>query len=70
MAISLTLKAGRGYIFRLVKQTAEREIAAEQLKAENAMIWVQQMNDIRNRAKQIVNNEIIFYRKYLDRTSQ
>lgn len=29
-------------------------------KAENPMLWVQQMNNIQNRAREIVNNEIIY----------
>ena len=44
---------------RLVKQLAETENVTEQLKAENQMLWVQRMNSIRNRATEIVNNEII-----------
>lgn len=44
---------------RLVKQIAEREGVTEQLKVENQMEWVARMNNIRNRAKEIVNNEII-----------
>ena len=45
---------------RLVKQIAEREGLTEQLKAENSMLWVQTMNSIRNRAMEIVNEEIIY----------
>lgn len=45
---------------RLVKQIAEREGLTEQLKAENSMLWVQTMNSIRNRAMDIVNEEIIY----------
>lgn len=45
--------------FRLVKQMAKREGVTEQLKADNQMKWVARMNNIRNRAKEIVNNEII-----------
>ena len=44
----------------LVKQLAEKEGVAEQLKAENPMLWVQKMNNIHNRAREIVNLEIIF----------
>ena len=46
--------------FRLVKQFAEKEGVTEQLKADNQMMWVQQMNNIRNRATHIVNNELIY----------
>ena len=45
---------------RLVKELAEKEGVTEKLKAENAMLWVRQMNNIRNRATEIVNNEVIY----------
>ena len=45
---------------RLVKDLAEKENVTEKLKAENHMIWVQKMNNIRNRATEIVNAEIIY----------
>lgn len=45
---------------RLVKELAEKESVTEKLKAENAMLWVRQMNNIRNRATEIVNNEVIY----------
>ena len=46
--------------FRLVKQIAEQEDITEQLKAENQMLWVQRMNNIRNHATEIVNAELIY----------
>lgn len=45
---------------RLVKQYAEKEGVAEQLKAIDQMKWVQKMNNIRNRATEVVNSELIF----------
>lgn len=45
---------------RLVKQMAEREGITEQLKAENQMEWVRQMNNIRIRANEIVLRELIY----------
>ena len=45
---------------RLAKEFAEKEYLTEQLKVENQMLWVQQMNNISNRAREIVNNEIIY----------
>lgn len=45
---------------RLVKDLAEKENVTETLKAENSMLWVQRMNSIRNRAKEIVNAEMIY----------
>ena len=44
----------------LVKQLAEKEGVTEQLKSENPMLWVQQMNNIQNRAREIVNVEVVF----------
>ena len=45
---------------RLVKQMAKREGVTEQLKAANPMEWVRKMNNIRNRAAEITNNELIY----------
>ena len=45
---------------RLIKQLAEREGVTEQLKADNQMEWVGRMNNIHSRAKEIVNNELIY----------
>ncbi len=45
---------------RLIKQMAEQEGVTEQLKAENQMEWVGRMNNIRSRATEIVNKEIIY----------
>lgn len=45
---------------RLVKELAEKENVTEELKAKNQMLWVQKMNNIRNRATEIVNAELIF----------
>ena len=46
--------------FRLVKQLTKKEGVTEQLKAENQMLWVARMNNIRNRATEIVNSELIY----------
>lgn len=45
---------------RLVKQMAEMEGVTEQLKADNQMEWVGRMNNIRNRAMEIVKAELIY----------
>ena len=45
---------------RLVKELAEKEGVTEQLKATNQMAWVRKVNNIRNRATEIVNNEVIY----------
>ena len=44
----------------LVKQMAEREGVTEKLKADDRMEWVDRMNNIRSRAKEVINNELIF----------
>ncbi len=44
----------------LVKSLAEKENVTEKLKADKPMLWVQRMNNIRNRATEIVNSEIIY----------
>lgn len=46
--------------FRLLKQMAERESVTEYLKADKQFEWIQKMNNIRNRAMEILNEEIIF----------
>ena len=44
----------------LIKQFAESENINEQLKEHHQMEWVQAMNNIKNRAEEIVLNEIIY----------
>ena len=44
---------------RLIKQMASAEGITERLKSDNQMVWVSKMNNIRNRATEIVNTEII-----------
>lgn len=45
---------------RLVKQMAEAEGVTEQLKADKQIEWVGRMNNIRNKAMEIVNSELIY----------
>ena len=47
-------------IEKLVKQMAEQEKVDEKLKARNQLEWVQQMNNIRNRAEEIVMKEVVY----------
>ena len=47
-------------MFRLVEQMADKEGVAEQLKAENPILWVGKMNEIQARAREIVQTELIF----------
>ena len=44
---------------RLVKQMAEAEGVNEKLKSTDQMVWVRKLNNIRNRATEIVNTEIV-----------
>ena len=44
----------------LVKQFAEQEGVTEQIKADNPISWIQQMNNIRDRVIEIVNNNLIY----------
>lgn len=54
---------------RLVKQMAEAEGVTEKLKAADPMEWVRRMNNIRNRAMEIVNSELIYAREPAARIS-
>ena len=53
-------KQAEDMFLRLVKQMSEREGVGEQLKAENQMEWVRAMNNIRHKAMEIVNHEVIY----------
>lgn len=44
----------------LVKQMAKAEGVTEELKRKDQMAWVGRMNNIRNRAEEIVRNELIY----------
>ena len=45
---------------RLTEQMAKAEGVTEELKEQNQMLWVARMNNIQNRAEEIVNSEFIF----------
>ena len=45
---------------RLLKQMANSEGVTEQLKAKHQMEWVRRMNNIRNRAMEIVYTKVIY----------
>ena len=44
----------------LVEQMAKKENVTEELKANNQLEWVQKMNNIKNRAEEIILNEFIY----------
>ena len=45
---------------RLIKELAEKESITESLKAENQMLWVWQINLVREMIMEIVNSELIY----------
>lgn len=47
--------------FRLVEELAQKENVTKKLKADNQVEWVSRMNNIRSRAIEIVNNDIIYH---------
>ena len=47
-------------LFQLVKQMAKDEGVDEAMKRRDQMLWVQRMNNIRNRAEEIVLREAIY----------
>lgn len=54
-------KQAEDMFFQLVKQLAEKENVTEKLKAENQMLWVARMNNIRSRATETVYIEWIYF---------
>ena len=48
---------------QIVKSLAKQEQITEKLKVQNMMLWVQQTNNIRNRATEIVNEQVIDEKK-------
>ena len=44
----------------MVKQMAAQEGVTEQLKAQDQMLWVQRMNNIRDRVMEVVNDDLIY----------
>ena len=55
-----TNEAALDYMETLVKQTAKAEGVTEELKKQNQMEWVRRMNSLRNRAEEIVRNDLIY----------
>lgn len=53
-------KQAKEMFSRLVEELTEKENVTEKLKAENSMLWVQRMNNIRNRATEVVNADLIY----------
>ncbi len=55
-----TNEAALDYMETLVKQMAKTEGVTEELKKQDQMEWVRRMNNIRNRAEEIVRNDLIY----------
>lgn len=53
-------KQAQEMFLRLVKQMAKREGVTEQLKTDNQIEWVRKMNNIRNRAIEVVNTDLLY----------
>ena len=53
-------KQAGSMFFQLVKLLAEQEGITEQFKTDNQMEWVQRMNNIRNRAEEIILHELVY----------
>lgn len=50
----------RNKLSLIATQLAEKESITEELKAQDQMAWVRAMNNIRNRAEEIVLKELIY----------
>lgn len=44
----------------IIEQMKQAEGVTETMKADNQMLWVQSMNSIRNRAEEIIRQEMIY----------
>ncbi len=53
-------KQAEDRLSQLIKEMAEKQGITEQLKATDQMAWIGRMNNIRNAAIELVNNEIIY----------
>ncbi len=53
-------KQAQERLLLLTKQIAEQKNVTEQLKADNAMLWVQKMNEFQSRVREVIYNEIIY----------
>jgi hypothetical protein len=55
-----TDQAANDRFWLITNQMAKAEGATEQLKAENQMLWVQKMTNIRNRVEETIKSELIY----------
>ena len=47
-------------ILRYVEEMAKQESVTEKLKADDIIAWIRRMNNIHDRATEVVNTEIIY----------
>lgn len=47
-------------MFQLVEQMADKDGVTEQLKAEDPILWIERMNEIQAKAREIVHIELIY----------
>lgn len=47
-------------LLQLIEEMAKSEDITEQLKADNQIEWIQQMNNVRQQAIEIINSELIY----------
>lgn len=55
-----TEKQAQQVFSQLVNELAEKENVTEKLKSDDMLLWVQKINNIRSRATEIVNNQLMF----------
>ena len=53
-------KTANERVYRIINELAKKENIDENLKRNNQMEWVRSMNNIKNRAEEIVFNELIY----------
>ena len=53
-------RTAREQVEQTMAQMAQVEGVAERLKAEDQMLWVQRMNNIKKRAEEAVRNDLIY----------
>lgn len=53
-------RSARTMMDTLMEQTKQRESVTEEMKEKNQLEWIRAMESIRNRAEEIVNNELIY----------
>ena len=53
-------QAANDRFWLITNQMAKAEGVTEQLKAENQLLWIQRMTNIRNRAEEVIKDELIY----------